>query len=676
MGYIRRDLTGPALAKFQYSLKFKNTILKHWPTTTINGVKVFDRLYTYINRVGVQKSPSHLKLYKLLGIKVKDLESGDYKGIENTYLSVPGIDLTYDILPSQIKSYIDLNSPIIHPLHDDVFNPVDRTQYITTGVPRQVAVPGSDPVTYTTVYDPYIKTDLNPDEFKDNPEWVYADTDGDGDFEAVDTTVPEPQWDKDGWITTYLTYNPPTAADVPETIGDAAILGLIESGDRTSIHFDDEEDHPLTFASLLDVDNVMFENKVRIVQKSIEERITTTYTLTDRNLRADGIQTSRYMKTAVIEYKFRRIRDVDDSLVATLIAKIESEMEALSLKLIQNINPIVRHLILQAYTFGASLNSSVSKQLIRMYHSEVGSAETILSYNRYLKYAAIATLKAKDFGKTFSKQITQGHTLKKVKWYKKVLVIVIDIIVIIVAVVLIMSGNFSAAALVLSFGAMLQSALAYYWAKNGDPAAANYAMGHAEFLGTLAMLVGIAGLLSGGYDYIVGEAADELTQEAILEAIKEYGQEAITDAIIQASVVAVKDVTLQQVVDYVIHNIIDLVIKAVQAVVLGGMNNYATMTTTQLLMAGLQILNQGFSIYTQYIDPSQDDIADKKAELEASNKELEDTAGPETLDTIEVEYSDPFTNWIDMNEKMQSTPYMMTVGKNKLLMNKYYNSGY
>ena len=404
MGYIRRDFTAPTIAKWQYSLKFKNTILKHFPTTTVNGVKVFDRLYTYTNGMGVVKTPSNLKIYKLLGMKVADLERGQYQGIENTYICVPGIDLSYDILQSQVKDYIEDNSPIIYPLSKDPFNPSPTS--------IDPLVPGSRTITR-----------LNSDPYRDNPEWVY-DING----EAEDSSIPEPKWDKDGWITTYLTYNPPVAADVPETIGDAAILGLIEAGDRNSIHFDDEEDHPLTFVSLLDTNNVLFENKVRIVQKSIEERITHTYTVGARSIRPNGTNTSRYLKTAVIEYKFRRIKDVDDVLVAPLIVKIETEMEKLSIRL----NGVVRssrlQSIRQSNTFGDSLESSVSKQLIRMYQWYKGPSETELSYNGYLKYDAMATLKAKDFGKIFSKQIRQGHTLKKVKWYKKLLVIIIDII--------------------------------------------------------------------------------------------------------------------------------------------------------------------------------------------------------------------------------------------------------
>lgn len=642
MGYIRRDFTAPAIAKWQYSLKFKNTILKHFPTTTINGVKVFASLYLYKNGVGVLKTPAHLKIYKLLGIKVADLEKGPYDGIENTYLYVTGTELSYSVTPSQVQTYIELNSPQVYPLSKDPFNS-----------------------------DPTADTDLNPDIFKDNPEWTY-----DENGEAIDSLIPEPQWDKDGWITTYLTYNPPVKADVPESISDSEILGLIEAGDRTNIHFDDEEDHPLTFVSLLDTANVLFENKVRIVQKTIEERTTHTYVLNKGALSSNGVTVGRYLKTAVIEYKFRRIRDAHDPMVDELVAKIESEVAKLSTKLNEVPRLTKLRQIKLTNTFGDSLDSSVSKQLIRMYYDRNGYSENDLSYNRYLMYDAMATLKAKDFCKIFSKQIKQGHTLKKVKWYKKLLVIVIDIIVIVVAVVLIMTGNLAAAAMVLSFGAMLQSGLAYYWAKHGDPAAANYAMGHAEFLGTVAMAVGIIAGVQGAYEMLAGKVSENMTTEAILAKIQEVGQEAITDAMIQAAVVQVKDVTLQQVIDYVIANINDLVLEAVQSVVLGGLQDVGSMTTGQMLMTGVNTLNKGFSLYMQYVDPSQDKLADKKAELEATQKELEDTAGPDTLDTIEIEYSDPYNNWIDMNEKMQNMCYIMTQGKNRLLMNKYYNSGY
>lgn len=602
MGYIRRDLGVPAMAKWQYSLKFKNTILRHWPTMMIGTTKVFAPLFVYQNGLGIYKTPAHLKIYKLLGMKVSDLEAGQYDGIENTYMSVPGIDLSYDILQTQIRSYIEFNSPQIYPLSKDPFN-----------------------------VDPVASTRLNPDPYRDNAAWLYG-----ADGVALDTTIPEPKWDKDGWITAYLTYEPTVKADVPESIGDAQILGLIESGDRNSIHFEEDEGHPLIFASILDTQNVLFENTARIVQKTIEERTTNTYVLNQGNLSNAGTAVGRYLKTAVVEYKFRRVKDASDPLVAALITKIETEMEALSLKLNTTKWTGVMRTAKQAGTFGSSLNSSVSKQLIRMYHHEVGPAETLLNYNGYLKYDGMATQKAKDFGKIFSKQITQGHTLKKVKFWKKLLVVVITIIAVIVAVILIIFQQYWAAAMVLSFAAGLQMGLAYYWAKHGDPAAANFAMGHAEFLSVCATVVGIWAVLQEGIKQAVIEAA----KQAIKEALKDSDFGVLVD----------------------IYNAYT--------------GDFKMETMTEMLTTFIKFLNTAFEMYSKIVDPGTEDMKKLSEDLAASNKLVEDTAGAEMLDTIEVEYSDPYNNWIDFNEKMQSMPYMMTAGRNRMLMNRYYVSGF
>ena len=663
MGYLRRDAVIPAVSKYNYSLKFKNIILKHWPTTTVNGVKVFARLYIYQSGYGIYQTPAHLAIYKLLGMTVKQLQAGKYDGIENTWMYVQGTNISYDISQIQVKNYIDEFSPVIYPASKDPFNPIATED-----------------------------TRLNPDEYRDNPVWVYGD-----DGVAIDSSIPEPQWDKDGWITEYLTYQPISTADVPESISDSGILSLIELGNRSTIHFDEEEGHPLIFASILDVDNVMFENKVRIVQKTIEERTTNTYTLNSGSLSSAGSTTSRYLKTAVIEYKFRRVKSTTDPLVATLIAKIETEMDKLS---VEKDRPAVKWLndIRRASTFGDSLNSSVSKQLIRMYHHKLGDSENDLSYNGKLKYDAMATLKVKDFGKVFIKQIKQGYKLKKVKWYKKLLVIVIDIIVVIIIVILVITGNYWAIPLVLSLGALTQSMLAGYWARTGDPAAAQYAMNHAEVLSDAATITGA--LLNPGL-FLIMTALDKIAENSdtgakIVGALKilyivykiysgmntpELSEAAKKEAADAAAKEAARQATMS-IMDRLTEEISNLV-SAIQNISMDNIVDVSLdaivppihISTSMLLLMSIELLNESFTYYMTVLDPPPS-IEDKSKQLAESEKDLEDASGPEMIDTINIAYSDPYTNWIDFNEKMQSAPNLMTHGKNVALMNKYYKSGY
>lgn len=661
--YVRRDSTGPAIISYAKSAKFKNTVLQYWPTTTINGVKVFDRLYTYSGGA-VNESASAKKIYKLIGVTVSELKSRKYKGIESTwlYLKANGANssVSYSLADADITSYMEDFSPQIYPNSKDPFNS-----------------------------DPAANTDMNPDPYKNNPQWVYADTDGDGDFEAVDTSIPEPQWDKDGWITTYLTYKPPQTSDVPDTaMTNAQILSLVELGDKTNIHFDDEEGHPLTFASILDTANIMFENTARIVQREVERRTTHTVVLNDPTSVSTSV--GNYLVSAVIEYKFRRIRDSSDPAVASFITKLKQELDALTIQANSAFNS---RWFKKQGNIGKSVYSSISKQLIRMYEFERNPDDSVLTYAGHLRYDAMAALTVKNFSKVFLKQMDHGQKLKKVKWYKKVLVVIIVIVAIVFAVFFAAFGMFWMSAIVLAVGQLAIMGLSMHWANNGDPAAAKMAGNASEILGYVSLAFGVYAMMTSVYDKLLTQAAmdeisnqikqelvqdgiENITSEASKEALKEITKEAILNSSEDILGQTISNLSIGDVFSYTMHNISDIAISGVKEVALSVVPNFSSQTTSEILLSGVKTLNFAFNTYKQYIDPMPDRLDDKAKQLEDSNKKLEETAGAEMLDSIEVQYSDPYDNWIDINELMQRMPYNMTQGKNAQLMSISFNSGF
>jgi len=590
MGYITRDAVGPAVTAYVAASFFKNRMLMAdlgWPTTTIDGRLVFGRLYYYQNGVGVYKTPRHLAIYKLLNMDVGDLEAQSYEGVENAYLYVRGVNIEYAVTRTEAEGYIEEFSPLIYPDNPDPFNPD----------------PNPDPI-----------TDLNPDPFKG---------------------TEDAQWDSEGWITSYITYTPPTSTQVNEFITDAEVIALINANDKNTLWYDSEDSSRLTALALLDSSNVMFEKNIQIRVKELEQK--TTY-VRNRHKSYQGSNSARYIKSVIVEYKFRRILDPADVAADGYMAAVAAEVAALDD--IHQLGGFVGRRVKTVDFIANSTKSSFAEQLIDMYDYVVPITETALNYGGYLKVDGMSALKVRDFMEIFVKQIASGHQQKKTKWYKKLLVVIVDIIVVVVAVVvfIVTGGNLAAVSFVFALGAMVQTALAAYWVKNGDYAAAQYASKHAMYLGTAAQIAAIANIF--------------------------YGDPGLMEKI-AAATMAVAKATKNE----------DLELAASIAALIS--SGYAmTQSTSNLMLTGVSALNQSFTVYSRYISPPDKGIEELQGKLVESERELEDLSGPEKIDTVEREFSDPYTNYIDVNEKMQGMPYLLTHGRNAALMEKYYDSNY
>jgi hypothetical protein len=111
--YIEQDFAGPAALDLMANRKMRNRILRYWPKTVVNGVECLDKLYLYHKGGGVQQSENHNKLYNILGIKIKDLQGENWKGIDAywIYFRVEWGNQD-DLTVAQLLNFVDNLAPL------------------------------------------------------------------------------------------------------------------------------------------------------------------------------------------------------------------------------------------------------------------------------------------------------------------------------------------------------------------------------------------------------------------------------------------------------------------------------------------------------------------------------------------------------------------------------------
>ena len=657
MSYVRRDPVGPAITKFMYNKKFRNGILRYWPKKEIDGVEVFDRLYLWIKGSGVQQSDEHKKIYKLMNIKITDLEAEDYTGLDYTYMKVPPIETSFELPRYEIENYISSTSPQIYPDNPDVFNP--------------------DPD-----YEPQAGVSYNPDPYKDNPYWeglIDPETE-----EIPDDALPEPQWDKDGWITSYVTYSPGVliAEGTSSVPTDQEIIDIVHSNSKTVSINGVADANPITFLALKDVNGVLYEKSISVVQRRLVKQEKRTLNLTTNTL--SNTSESKYFKNALVKVRFRRIRDVDDTEVSSLIDSLDDYFDTL--------HEVYTEKSLSAMISAQLLNQSTQvAQMKRMYYDIVGYNNNTINYKGYVRVDAMADLRAKVLGETFSNAIEFDYKETPAKWYEKALVIIIDVIVIIVVVVLVVTGQWWAIPLAFSVGSLVQTGLAMYWMEQGKYAAAGYAGKHAQFLQTAArfstlivnpIAFAVSELLNHiarnsedgakavmvikavaiAYMIYNGAGADDVKADAggSSESASEVGKSVKPDKLPLPDLPQLFEMDAGKLMEAIGDNIPELLAGSAAG---ASISSYMT------------LLNMSASYYMAYVSPPAE-TDDLSKLIKAQEEEMAEMPNPEDFDTVEVEMSDPYDNFIDFNSKMNNVPQNMTHGLNANLMNRHFNSGY
>lgn len=522
--YIIRDVLGPAVIQHTQALAFKNVILKYWPKLTMSdGTVVFQRLYLWRKNQGVLQTPAHLAIYRKLGMKVSTINSQNKKGLDALWIDVSDLGTTsYDMPNHEIAEYIEQFSPQIYSTGADPFNPILAP----------------DPL-----------TDLNPDPYKE------------GTLLNENGEVIPPLWDKDGWITSYLTYQPLSGLGDPN-ISDADILTKCSGYNPSEVTFPEVDQlNRVTTIAMLDEEGAVFERETRILQRTIEER--TVKILPKYSWEESTTTTSRYLTSAKVEFRFRRVAKAvgpggtwDDA--DPLIARVQEVIASLVKEDLPEItNEVERYAIISAYEDrqkGRQPQLSMNRQLFRMYeyyHLDVGDWGYVISegvqgtYNSAdadiaMRTDYLSALSPKKFATVFAGHMKAGYDETPAEWWEIIVVVILVIIIIIIAILVAIftlgAGSAVSVALfnvsmVLLVGSLVLTGLSMYWANEGKPGAAKIAGNAAEYLGYAAMITGLA---SAYLSWAANSALEATKQAAHAELVAAQSSGAPTVAL-QAS---------------------------------------------------------------------------------------------------------------------------------------------
>lgn len=691
--YIIRDDLGPAIREHTDSLTFKNTILKYWPRNGSN----FSDLTTQLPD-GVVKDNAHRRIYHVLGMRIKDMEKNPIDGdkIDYTFIHLNAYSAPNGIVElSDIRSYIHSYSPLIYPLNKDKFNP--------------------DPV-QTTV------TDMNPDPYKG--------------------TINE-YWDVQGWVTSMLVYQPTVLSLVDNGITDSQIIQKIIDISYTDIFYDPMKTSRLTALAMMDINtNSVFQTSTRITSRSV--------VLKDLFLGANNIglrdgvphEQTRYVSTVTIEFKFRRITDIDVNIAVStgatsFITSVQTRCNALAPKAeIKSIFGLRNTTGTSLYTgiatvkaFTRSLSASVNQQLVLMAnwvypHVDDTMVSVDPTYvNSYypstletqIKISGLIDLPPKQFKKTFRSLMKFDYHPheKKGHWYDKVVEWVI-LIIAIVAAVWTAGQSLMLAAFILGLGAIAEGLWAMYLVKNGGgKGSISMALGMSNVLGIASMVVGITAIYNAWLEQGVKELVLKEAEQAAINAVEQGASQVVIDAATQAVITAFNEASVTS-ISSIIGDAISAAVNAATKIGLindkvsgilgmigGSYSSIADIGTTEATSITLEtiydnlktsvitfvskplsaIFNQtinwlqaGFNAYMLYISPPNEGLADKAAQLERSNKEVESITPESAYHAINV-MTDPYGNPF---ETLDTTTVciMLTTGKNRSLMSKNYDSGY
>ena len=663
------------------ALAFKNTMLKYWPRKTVNGVETFGRLILWKN--SVLKDNAHRRIYKQLGMKIKDMEKESYSGIDYTYLYLAPYSAPNGLVTqNDIRSYICEYTPMIYPASKDVFNP-----------------------------DPLATTNLNPDPNK-------------GTVDAY--------WDAQGWIRASIVYTPTKLELVDSQITDAQILAKCRKMATAEIFFDPTLHNRTTVAALMDADQAVFENTLRVVSRNVVLKDTL---MTANHIgRYNGVasQQVRYLQSANIELKFRRIADISVGKTLTtgqqaLISLIETKIKALddvsdvksafNRRLPALAITAMRNMSRRAYSSHAQQLIAMSNWVTpfsddRLITTTVGGSNGyyIDNENASVKPSGLTDLPPAEFKKQFLKLVKFDYKVKEKKghWYDKVVSIVIAVVVIVAAV---MSGQWYLAAMILSAGALAEAGWAMYLSKNGGGAKGMSLAGKlSEFLGVAAMVAGIAAIYQAWQQQLSKELSQEQLKQAAIDMAQtgadDVAMAAVGDAIVAnaGSMTSMTSIGLQAVstaaelgqelglFDSDAGMMIGVAAGAYDSMASVGLDSVSTITLDSVadnLAAGVtkfvsqplsaimnkvvNWLNMGFNMYAKLVSPGDEGLADKKAELEALEKEVENT-NPENSENIWKAYQDPYGSVFEVGDYYDKIYPMMTQGSITRMMNQCYDS--
>lgn len=225
-----------------------------------------------------------------------------------------------------------------------------------------------------------------------------------------------------------------------------------------------------------------------------------------------------------------RLNPFDDNYTTVYKAGISLEIEASRIDNITGSANIVTHIVDEANEYTTAKATAI-QQLLESSNNESTTSGSTWIKNRTGKTDDIwykgqmrvsfledSVVKTKEKINILISSLDTGYTVPKTKWYKKILGPVLIIIAIVVTVMT--GGALGPAAFAMALAAnvgiavMVMTGLSAYWAKHGDPGAAQY-MGRWITVGSIiSAAAGIAGVIANIARQAVVQSATTAATEA------------------------------------------------------------------------------------------------------------------------------------------------------------------
>lgn len=458
------------------------------------------------------------------------------------------------------------------------------------------------------------------------------------EFQApfTEKSVPEAtENDRSEWFESELSYEPLKVDSLSNALSDNEIIAKIIANPYL-VEYSIEDEHVLTALALLDVNEAIFEREFKVTYRGLTDVTFTSQTSKDN--------AASFVKEVNIEFRFRRKPETTQLVYDAYLDSIRTA---------------IYNSVDKAY-------GSVYIQLLTIYHSIVPFIDDEIIHSGFYRKDGLQAMKSKEFNKTITARIKTGYKKKKVSSWKKFVTIIVTIIVIVVAVLLSPitgGGSWAMAATVLTIGSLAMMGISIILAKK-DPAWAAYIGKMSGTLGIAATIVGVVAIVTN-----LARAAAASSTQALDEAGKQLAREGVVDAskevIKQKALEVAGQLSFKEALEAITFDgMQDMLVEFVKS-----SWNSATSFNMQSM---LNNATKGFQLYTKYIDPPADGLDDMASQIEAQEKELEDTSGAGLKDKIDYTFSSPYYNIYDFNEIMQAIPFTMTQGKIDATFNKYY----
>ena len=610
------DLGTPLRQSYVRNLKVKNTVLKYWPTKTVDGVEVFDKMYMW--QGGVPADTAHKEIYKLLGTSVEELQAKSWDHVVSAWFYLKPYHITAPTLSDQdVATYVNNNSV----LDEEYEVKMQYTQEFAGDVVGSANKVSDQHIIdmieggYSSLYDPA----------------VVAPTDTELNIRVKATPV---------YANSMITYN--------ETV------------------------NPCTFVSIMDTSNVLFTSTTTIVSKTVKE-VSSRSTYNNRGYRSNN-QNRKYTVSAIISYKYKRIVDANDPGVAALVTLVNDKALALPADpysfykqveaLLREYNPVLPGELATAYSSSP------------IYQNFDGTANIRKDAASELKPADFSKMLAKSVDTDYEQERCHGWKC----FVSVILMIVVIVVAIVLAVpsggtsVAFASAAsaalfFGELSLYLTVGTLLIGFTAQYLSKNGQYGMAVSFGSSIVILGKLAEVVGYVATVTGIYA-LWQNLSSAASKEASAQFLKDQGTKNVDKMTVTQMQDALRSTSASLgsngLVAPSLLNYVSAGFQVVKGSTGSVFSNFSKAPGASMNKI-VGWLNKGMQIYTKYINPVKQPPA---------GQPQGDTTPPTSIQDIawkQAEFDDYV--FLDMNARMDQIPADLTSrGLMRETLSRYYEA--